>query len=300
MTTTVQGVSVEKTKAAKVAIDGAATVNSVRLTKDESERAKKTDTVAIKEEHKKFEASVSAFSVEFRRVHGEVKEVFGRLKAVHTTSKAFIEANRELIEEVFEFFAHNKNKKEKQTLNGHVNGEAWSLAELGVTYDYVHRVFKKANADVLVFDDNSKLFSPPQETDETVADSDSETDSESDTDETTTEPPVVEPYPVFANKFAASTINLITSSSYSFDEKKLVVRVLISQLLAYVQKTDADRMDEASSAQINPGFKSEGRTECPRDSRGGRLTMKRAKSSGVTGKARLRVDRGISKIGDSK
>jgi hypothetical protein len=256
VTTIVQGVSVKKTKAAKVAIDDAATVNSVRLTKGESERGKKADTLVIKEKHKKFETSVSAFSVEFRRVHGDVEEVFGRLKAVQTTSKAFIEANRELIEEVFEFFAHNKNKKQKQTLNGHVNGEAWSLAELGVTYDYVHRVFKKANADVLVFDDGSKLLPPLQETDETDTGSESETDSESDTGETTTEPSV-EPYPIFANKLATSTITRITSSSYSFEEKKMVVRVLLNQLLAYVKEIDADRLEEAPSAPINPGFKIE-------------------------------------------
>ncbi|MGB9010345.1 MAG: hypothetical protein WCC18_17160 [Candidatus Acidiferrales bacterium] len=257
ITSIVQGVSVKKTKAAKVAIDGAATVNSVRLTKDESERAKKADTLVIKEHHKKFEANVSEFSVEFRRVHGEVKEVYGRLKAVHTTSKAFIEANRELIEEVFEFFAHNKNKKEKQTLNGHVNGEAWSLAELGVTYDYVHRVFKKANGDVLVFDDGSKLLPPLQETGETPTDWESESDSDSDTDETTTEAPIVESYPIFANKLATSTITRITSSSYSFDEKKMVVRVLLNQLLAYVKEIEADRLEEASSAPINSGFKIE-------------------------------------------
>jgi hypothetical protein len=251
VTTIVQGVSVKKTKAAKVAIDDAATVNSVRLTKDESERGKKADTLVIKEKHKKFETSVSAFSVEFRRVHGDVEEVFGRLKAVHTTSRAFIEANRELIEEVFEFFAHNKNKKEKQTLNGHVNGEAWSLAELGVTYDYVHRVFKKANADVLAFDDGSKLLPPLQETDGT------DTGSESETDETTTKPPIVEPYPIFANKLATSTITRITSSSYSFDEKKMVVRVLLNQLLAYVKEIDADRAEESPSAPINPGFEIE-------------------------------------------
>jgi hypothetical protein len=249
--TKVQDVAVKKTKATLSAINEAAAVNSVRLNKDERERGKKADALVIKERHKKFEANVSAFSLEFRRVHGEVKDVLGRLKAVHTTSKKFIEANRELIEEVFEFFAHNKNKKEKQTLNGHSNGEEWSLAELGVTYDYVHRVFKKANADVFVFDDGWKLLPPPQETDET------ETDSDGETDENKTP---AEPYPIFANKLAASTIDRITSSSYSFDEKKMVVDVLLRQLCAYVREIDAKRMEESPSAPINPGFKIETET----------------------------------------
>src|SRR5208282_313617 len=250
MKNTGKDVAGKKTKATLVAIADAATVNSVRLNKEESDRGKKADALVFKEKHKKFESTVSAFSLEFRRVHGEVKKVLGRLKAVHTTSKEFIEANRPLIEEVFEFFAHNKSKKQKQTLNGNVSGEEWSLAQLGVTYDYVHRVFKKANADVCVFDDGSKLLPPPQEKDET------ETDSESEKDETPTETPV-EPYPVFADKLAASTIDRITSSSYSSGEKKIVVRELLSRLLAYVKEIDAEILDESPSAGINPEVKIE-------------------------------------------
>lgn len=219
-----------RTKKAKkvkesISLSPEATVDSINLNpNDPAVQAAKAKDKAVKAAdlfatHTRFEKEAEAFASQFRALNKDTEEAKNRLVSVLQTGRAFINSNGEFLKTVMKFFASNRGRKVKQTLNGHLTFEAWSEDLLHVTDDYVRQVFR-ATDNSFKFADGTKLLSAKEEG--------------GDEDEDENLPAQVPPVK-FANQLQMSTLKAIDESSYSQEDKMKITRILLRALTTYAE-----------------------------------------------------------------
>src|SRR5258708_4304192 len=137
----------KKTKESS-SLSSAATVDSINLnpSNPDVQAAKAADdknkAALALAEHTQFEERAEAFVSQFRAINKDTEEAKLCLVSVLQTGRAFIEGNRDFLNKIQKFFASNKGRKIKQSLNNHLTFESWSRDLLGVCDDYVREVFR--------------------------------------------------------------------------------------------------------------------------------------------------------------
>ena len=192
---------------------------AVRAAKDKDNAVKAADLLA---RHTRFEKEAEAFASQFRALNKDTEEAKNRLVSVLQTGRAFINSNGEFLKTVMRFFASNRGRKVKQTLNGHLTFEAWSEDLLHVTDDYVRQVFR-ATDNSFKFADGTKLLSAKEE------------GGDEDEDENLPAQVPQVPSVKFANQLQMSTLKVIDESSYSQEDKMKITRILLRALTTYAE-----------------------------------------------------------------
>jgi hypothetical protein len=231
------------------------TVDSIGLNPNDDavKKAKALDKMnaiaTAAESHAAFEAKAHAFASSLRTILTEAKVVQTRLVAVTITAREFIEANRDFLGEVCSFFAKNRGRKVKQTLNGHTVLKDWTQDLIGVTDDYMRSVFRKSDNVALPFEDGTTLLN---------AASEGKGKGDEKKDEKPDEKPAVRvPQVKFGNQLGMKTVAIVSNSTYSRVEKLAIVKQVLRQLLSFAEELKLDAADDSPQEVPPAGFKVE-------------------------------------------
>jgi hypothetical protein len=211
-----------------ISLSPEATVDSINLNPNDpavraaKEADKKNDAALALAAHTQLEEKAAAFASEFRAINQQADEAEKQVVSSVQTAKSFINANRDFLNKVTDFFAKNRGRKVKQTLGGCLTFEDYSRVHLGVKDDYVRQVFR-ATDNSFKFADGTKLLSAKEE------------GGDEDEDENLpAQVPQVPPVK-FANQLQMSTLKAINESSYSQEDKMKITRILLRALTTYAE-----------------------------------------------------------------